>query len=385
MSERQIPFVDPVVEAEELQEVQNVIKSKWLVEGKVARTLEKEFQEFTGTKFAMTTANGTVALHLAMEAVGINPGDEVITTPFTFIASANSISFVGGVPIFVDIDPQTWNIDPEKIKKAITPKTKAILPVHIFGLPANMPEILEIAEEHGLIVIEDAAQAHGARINGKHVGGFGDVGCFSFYATKNMIAGEGGMVVTNNDELRDKLDSLKNHGRPKQGGYSHLRIGFNYRTTDLCAAVALAQLRKLPSLLERREKNAEMLRATIDELEFLTYQQVPRGFQHANYVFAVKTRTKQEIDALIEFLREKNVLSRRIYSVLAYQQPAYRDISKWRWAKCVDYPDYTNISLPIAEEVAVTHAEVPIVPTLTREEIERVGEALQEWEKAKAR
>ncbi len=380
MTKRQIPFVDPVIETEELQGVKEVIKSKWLVEGKVARTLEKEFQEFTGTKFAITTSNGTVALHLAMEAAGISPGDEVITTPFTFIASANSISFVGGIPVFVDIDPKTWNIDPDKIRKAITPNTKAILPVHIFGLPANMPEIMEIAEEHGLIVIEDAAQAHGARINGKHVGGFGDIGCFSFYATKNMIAGEGGMVVTNDNELHDKLDSLKNHGRPKQGGYSHLRIGFNYRTTDLCAAIALAQLRKLPHLLERRAKNAEILRKTIDELKALTYQQVPKGFQHANYVFAVKAETKHKVDELIEFLRKRNVLSRRIYSTLAYQQPAYQNISEWRWAKCVSYPNYAKINLPVAEEIAVTHAEIPVVPTLSEHEVEQISEALQEWE-----
>ena len=381
MNDRKIPFVDPVIDENELNRVIEVIKSRWLVEGKVARELEDKFKEFVGTKYAVTVTNGTTALHLAMEGVGIEPGDEVITTPFTFIASANSISFVGGIPKFVDIDPKTWEIDPKEIEKAITKKTKAILPVHIFGLPSNMPEILEIAEKHNLLVIEDAAQAHGAKINGKHVGGFGDVAAFSFYATKNMIAGEGGMVVTDNEELKDKMESIKNHGRPKQGGYQHLRVGYNFRMTDLCAAVALAQLEKLPKLLEKRASNAEKLRKAIDEIEEITYQEVPEGFTHANYVFAIKLENSEKVDNLIEFLKKKNILSRRIYSTLAYEQPAYQNINEWRWAKVINYPDYSKVKTPIAKDVATTHMEIPVVPTLTNEEIEHVINSLYEWSK----
>ncbi len=379
MIKRPLPFVDPVIDDAELNKVIDVIKSKWLVEGKVVHELEDKFKDFVGTKYALAVTNGTTALHLAMEGIGINPGDEVITTPFTFIASVNSISFVGGIPKFVDIDPKTWEIDPKEIKKAITPKTKAILPVHIFGLPSNMPEIMEIAEENDLLVIEDAAQAHGAKINGKHVGGFGHVAAFSFYATKNMIAGEGGMVVTNDEELRDKMESIKNHGRPKKGGYLHLRIGYNFRMTDLCAAVGLAQLEKLPTLLNKRAKNAERLRKIIDQIEEIEYQFVPKGYTHANYVFAIKLSSSEKVDQLITYLKDNNIRSRRIYSTLAYKQPAYQNIKEWRWAKVLEYPDYSKVKTPIAKDIATTHMEIPVVPTLTQEELKYLEKVLLNW------
>jgi len=206
---RNIPFVDPSIDSSEAQAVNEVIKSKNLVEGKYARSFEDKFKKLASVNHAIACNNGTTALHLAMEASPIKPGDEVITTPFTFIATSNSILFTGAVPKFIDIDTNSWNLDPELIEAAITDKTKAIMPVHIYGLAADMKAIRDIAEDRDLFIIEDAAQAHGAKIDGQHVGGFGDIAAFSLYVTKNLIAGEGGVVTTNDDDLAEKVISLK--------------------------------------------------------------------------------------------------------------------------------------------------------------------------------
>ncbi|MHA2234730.1 MAG: DegT/DnrJ/EryC1/StrS family aminotransferase, partial [Candidatus Thorarchaeota archaeon] len=192
-----IPFAKPLIGDEEKDAVRKVLDSGMLAEGKVSREFERLFSEYIGTKFATVTSNGTTALSTSLEAMDIKPGDEVITSPFTFIASANSIAMVGAIPVFVDIDPDTYNINPELIPEAITEKTKAIMPVHIFGLPADMKHINDIAESHDLLVLEDACQGHGGEIDGKKSGAFGDAATFSFYATKNLMTGEGGMVTTN--------------------------------------------------------------------------------------------------------------------------------------------------------------------------------------------
>jgi len=223
-----IPVVDVNIGEKEIEEVIKVVRSKFLIEGENTHQFESKFAKFTGAKHAVTVVNGTSALHLSLTALGIGPGDEVITTPFTFIASSNAITFNGAIPIFVDIDINTYNIDPEKIREAITDKTRAIMPVHIFGNPSNMKEIMEIANEHDLFVIEDCAQAHDARISGKHLGTFGTLGVFSFYGTKNLIGGEGGAIISNDDELFEKIKSMKNHGRNPKGGYNHYYIGYNY-------------------------------------------------------------------------------------------------------------------------------------------------------------
>lgn len=370
----------PQISEEEVSLVAETIRSKGFVEGKNARSLEKEFAEFVGIKHAICAVNGTAALHLAMEGLGIPPGAEVITSAFTFIASANAICFGGGIPIFADIDPDTYNIDPDKIKTLITPKTKCIVPIHIFGLPADMKAILDLAEEHDLIVIEDACQAHGGRIEGKHAGTFGDVGCFSFYATKNMITGEGGMVVTDNDELASRIRSLKNHGRGPSGGYHHYLIGYNYRLSDPLAAIGLIQLRKLPKMLEQRRRNAELIRSTIMELESLKVQKIPQGVTHGHYVCApVIENPKISVDGVITKLNKKGIGSRRIYSIPCYQQPTYLEgINNWRWNKFVNYPDYSKINLPNTEKIARSHFEIPIHPGLSSHEVQTIQEALKE-------
>ncbi|MFX1505405.1 MAG: DegT/DnrJ/EryC1/StrS family aminotransferase [Promethearchaeota archaeon] len=372
-------IAQPQISDEEIALVTQTIRSKGFVEGKNAKSLEKEFSEFVGAKHAICTVNGTAALHLAMEALNIPPSAEVITSAFTFIASANAICFGGGIPIFADIDPDTFNINPDNIEALITPKTKCIVPIHIFGLPSDMKAISDIAEDNDLMIIEDACQAHGGRINGKHAGTFGDVGCFSFYATKNMITGEGGMIVTDNEELATQIRSLKNHGRGPSGGYHHHQIAYNFRLADPLAAIGLIQLRKLPKMLETRQKNAEAIRNTVMEIEALKVQKIPSGTTHGHYVCApVIEDPKYSVDKTIKKLNRMNIASRKIYSVPCHQQPTYLEgIKNWRWSKFITYPDYSQISLPVTERIARSHFEVPIHPGVTSDEISIIQDALQ--------
>ncbi len=375
---RDIPFVDPYLDDRELQAVSDVMNSHFLVEGKHSREFERKFAEFTGTRHAITCNNGTSALHLAIESLDLPPGSEVITTPFTFIATSNSILFGGLIPKFVDVDSETWNLDPTLIESAITEKTKAIMPVHIFGLAADMKYMKEIAERHDLFLIEDAAQGFGARIDGRHVGGFGDVATFSLYATKNLISGEGGVITTNNDEIAEKIDSLKNHGRTREGGYKHIRVGFNYRMTDMQGAIASVQMDKAEEILSRRKINAQLYREVVDGIANIDYQNVPDGYDHGNYIFAIDTRAtkKKPTEAVAEF-KKNGVLARPIYDKLSYQQENFKNIDSWRWAKVINYPDYNRVNCPIAEEISRNHFEIPVVPSLTHEEREKVSEVIK--------
>ncbi|MHA2213623.1 MAG: DegT/DnrJ/EryC1/StrS family aminotransferase, partial [Candidatus Thorarchaeota archaeon] len=272
-----IPVAKPIVEQEEIDAVVEVLKSGMLAEGKVAREFEREFKEYVGTDFATVTSNGTTALSTALEALDIRPGDEVITTPFTFIASANTIAMVGAIPVFVDIEPDTYNLDPKLVEGAITARTKAIMPVHIFGMPADMTQMMEIAEKHNLVVIEDACQAHGAKIDGKMAGSTGHIGAFSFYATKNLMTAEGGMITTDNEDLYDKALEIKNHGRGKKGGYTHYRIGYNNRMMDIVAAIGRVQLKRLPGVVDARRKNARVYDKFLNEIDELTPQSQRKG------------------------------------------------------------------------------------------------------------
>jgi dTDP-4-amino-4,6-dideoxygalactose transaminase len=376
-----INVVKPMIDEHEIENIIEVLKSGMIAEGPQAKLLEKEFAEYTGVKHAIFVNNGTTALHLAMEALDLPPGSEIITPGFTFIASSNSISFIGAIPIFGEINNKTWNLDPDSIEKLITPNTKAIMPVHIFGLPANMKEINELAQKHDLFVIEDSAQGHGGKINGKHVGNFGDIACFSFYATKNMITGEGGMVVTNNDDLADKARSIKNHGRAANvaGGYAHYRIGYNFRAPDYSAAIGRAQLKKLPAFLSARKRNAEFYKKELVNLP-IEWQEIPSGHEHGNYIFALRLMTdKIKVHEVVSKLKEKHIVSRPIYDVPVYKQPAYLNIKNWRWFKAgINYPEYQKVSLPITETIATSHLEIPVHPGLTEEETHYVAQNVKE-------
>ncbi|MHA1963148.1 MAG: DegT/DnrJ/EryC1/StrS family aminotransferase [Candidatus Thorarchaeota archaeon] len=373
-----IPFAKPIIGQEEIEAVKRVLESGMLAEGKVSREFEKLFAEYIDTKYATVTNNGTTALSTALEAMNIQPGDEVITSPFTFIASANSIAMVGAIPVFVDIKPDSYNIDPDLIEDAITEKTRAIMPVHIFGMPSEMKHIMEIAESQNLQVIEDACQAHGATVDGKQVGSIGHVSSFSFYATKNLMTGEGGMITTDNEELYDEILMVKNHGRGKQGGYSHFRIGYNNRMMDIVSAIGIEQIKRLPEAVKQRRKNAHEFDDFFAEIDSLKPQIEDEGLESSYHLYAPRLYSdKMNRDEMVTALRKEGVGSRAVYALPCHKQDTYLNIQQWRWAKFVDYPDYSAVNLPVSEEIGLRHFDIPVHPSLTDDDKEHIKRAFQ--------
>lgn len=375
-----LPVVNLDMTDKEVKAVTEVVKSKYLIEGKNAREFENKFCDFTGAKYCSTVINGTQALHLGLTALNIGPKDEVITTPFTFIASSNAILFTGAIPIFVDVKRDTFNIDPEQIESAITDKTKAIMPVHIFGNPCEMDAIRDIADDNNLLIIEDCAQSHDARIDGTHTGNFGDLGCFSFYGTKNLIAGEGGAIICNDEDLFEKIKSIKNHGRNPKGGYNHYRIGYNYRMTDMQAAIMNVQMDRAEEILQKRHRNGSIYREEFKNVEELLIQNILPGHSHSDYLFApVIEKEGIKTEDIIEHLKSNDIGSRTIYSILSYQQPCYQDLSNWPLSRVIDYPDYSKVDCPNAEFLAKNHFEIPMVTSLNEEDIHYVSNVLIDY------
>ncbi len=372
-----IPIAKPVVGNEEIQAVTEVLKSGMLAEGKVSREFESEFAKYLGVKHATVASNGTTALSTVLDAMGIMPGDEVITSPFTFIASANTIAMLGAIPVFVDVKLDTYNIDPDEVRRAITDKTKAIMPVHIFGMPADMPELMEIAEENDLQVLEDACQAHGAAIDGKMIGSIGHAATFSFYATKNMMTGEGGMITSNDEEIIERSLMIKNHGRGKHGGYSHYRIGYNNRMMDLVSAIGRIQLKRMDSVLKARRRNAAELDKFLSEYDFVKPQVTDAGFESGYHVYAPRLYSdKLNRDEMIQSLKDRGVGSRTVYALPCHKQDTYLNISQWRWADYVTYPDYSKQTLQNSEEIGARHFEIPIHPGVSSEDFNTIESAL---------
>jgi len=247
------PVAEPSITEREIRYVLDAVKSGWVSSlGHYIFDFEKRFAEYVGVKYALTTTNGTTALHLALASLDIKGGDEVIVPDLTFVAVPNAVAYTGAKPVFVDIDLETWCIDPEAIKKAITARTKAIIPVHLYGHPADMDAVNQIAEEHGLYVIEDAAEAHGAEYEGKKVGSMGHVGVFSFYGNKVITTGEGGMITTDDEAVYERARFLRDHAMSKERRYWHTELGFNYRLTNIQAALGLAQLERIEELLDKK-------------------------------------------------------------------------------------------------------------------------------------
>lgn len=284
-----IPLAKPQISREERTAVNRVLRTLNLAQGPEVKNFENEFSKFVEDRECVAVNSGTSALHLCLIALGIGPGDEVIVPSFTFAATANVVSLVGAVPIFVDIDPKTYCLNPLMIKKAITTKTRAIIAVHLYGLPADMKSICRIADENSLLVIEDAAQAHIASINGKLVGTFGDAAAFSFYPTKNMTSGEGGMAVLKESSIARICRLLRNQGMEKR--YQNEIVGFNLRMTDIHAAIGRVQLRKLPKMTESRIENANYLSTNlaIDTVPF-----VGIGYKHVFHQYTIRLKNSRE-------------------------------------------------------------------------------------------
>ena len=283
-----IPIAQPLISDKEIEEVVKVLKSGFIAQGPKVAEFEEKFAEYAGVEYAVATSSGTTALHLALLSLGIEKDDEVITTPFSFAATANSILFTGARPVFADIDPKTFNINPQKIEELINKKTKAVLPVHLYGQPADMNPIKQIADDHNLFIIEDAAQAHGAQYHNQMVGSLGDMACFSFYPTKNMTTGEGGMITTDNSELADTARMLRSHGESER--YTHTMLGYNFRMTDIAAAIGLIQLERLDKFNKSRIENADYLTTHIETIEGIESPYVMDDVKHVFHQYTVRIK-----------------------------------------------------------------------------------------------
>ncbi len=355
-----INIAKPMIGEEEKQAVLEVLDSGMLAQGPRVKAFEEAFANMCGVKYAVATSSGTTALHVALLAHGIGAGDEVITTPFTFIASANSILYTGAKPVFVDIAPATFNIRPELIEAAITPKTKAILPVHLFGLSCDMDPILAIAEKYGLLVIEDACQSHGASYKERRVGSFG-TGAFSLYPTKNITSAEGGMITTNDDKIAEECRVIRQHGMRRR--YYHDELGFNFRMTDIHAAIGLAQLRKLLRFNQARQANAGYLSS---HLRGVVVPCVPEGSQHVYHQYTVRVRDGRR-DALRAYLHENGVASEVYYPVPVHKQTYYTEKLGY------------SVSYPEAERASQEVLSLPVHPGLTRSDLELITDKVNSF------
>jgi len=375
-AETSIPLLDlqkqfAGIRTEVLEAVEAVLDSQQFILGQQVELFEKEIAAFLGAAFAVGCASGTDALFLALLAQGIGPGDEVITTPFTFIATAGSIARTGAKPVFVDIEPRTFNIDPELLEPAITKKARAILPVHLFGLAADLGRIIPIAQKHGLAVIEDAAQAIGATFEQRKVGSTGALGCFSFFPSKNLgCAGDGGLVTTQSPELADRLRVLRSHGSRKK--YHYEMIGTNSRLDALQAAILRIKLRHLNDWTRARQERAAAYQQLLDASglsDFVRCPFVPPACGHAFNQFVIRC---QDRDGLRRFLQEKGVPTAIYYPEPLHLQPAF------------SYLGYRAGSMPHSEAACRDSLALPMYPELTEENQERVVRTIGEFYRSRA-
>lgn len=342
--------------------IYEVLDSTQFILGKKVAEFEKNAAEYLGVKYAIGVANGTDALQIAMMAVGIGKDDEVITTPFTFVATTETIVMLGAKPVYVDIDPMTYNIDPQKIKEKITSKTKAILPVHLYGNPSEMDEILKIAKEHNLFVIEDSAQGFGSEYKGKKVCSFGDVACISFFPSKNLgCYGDGGMVVTNNEEIHQKVRMIASHGSKVR--YVHEILGMNSRLDALQAAILNVKLKYIDEWNQKRIEYAKMYS---DKLSTIKQVKTPEYKNYVKHIFHQYTIRVENREELLKYLASKNIPTAIHYPVPLHLQPAFRGFAE-------------EGSLPEAELAAKQVLSLPMHPDLLEEEIEYVTNSIKEF------
>ncbi|SIS01913.1 DegT/DnrJ/EryC1/StrS family aminotransferase [Natronorubrum thiooxidans] len=361
-----VSIADPELGTDALQRVQSVLESGMLADGPEVRAFEKSFAAYCGADRAVATSNGTTALHAALEAVGLEDGDAVITSPFSFVASANAIRLAGGTPVFADIDPETYTLDPADVERVLGERDDIVglVPVHLYGLAADMNALRSIADDHELFVVEDACQAHGAVVDGDRVGALGDAACFSFYPTKNMTTGEGGMITTDRDDVADRAASFVNHGRDvgDGGSYEHVDLGHNYRLTSLAAAIGRAQLDRLPEFNRTRREHAAYYDDQLDALPLQTPTE-PAGYRHVYHQYTVCTA---ERDALAATLDDHDVDTGIYYETPIHHQPAYETVST------------AAATLPNAERAAETVLSLPVHPNLSEHDRRVVVEAVQD-------
>jgi perosamine synthetase len=344
---QKIPVYQPSLVGNEKKYVNDCLDSNWISsKGKYVNLFEKEFANYVKVNYATGVCNGTVALHLALLALGIGQGDEVIVPTLTYIASVNTIVYTGATPVFVDSLPDTWQIDPEDVIRAITPKTKAILAVHLYGHPCDMLALKEIANKHRLFLIEDCAEAIGSLYQNQHVGSFGDVATFSFYGNKTITTGEGGMVITNDQTIFDRAVHFKGQGLAKYREYWHDVIGYNYRMTNICAAIGLAQLEQIDKILTKKRQIAELYRELLYDTNFKVHPEVGDVF-HSYWMVSILVSQANQRDAVRENLSEAGIETRPVFYPVhtmpmytqKYQKHQVAEDIGWRGINLPSYPD----------------------------------------------
>lgn len=359
-----IPIARPILGADELAAVKEVLDSGMLAQGPKVKAFEAAFARDIGRRHGIAVANGTEALHLALIAHGIKEKSEVLIPPLTFFATASTVLQCGARPLFSDVDPSSYNLDPSTVAAAMTRKTAAIMPVHLYGQTAEMDPILEIAKDRGIPIIEDAAQAHGAEYHGKKAGNLGDTACFSFYATKNMTTGEGGMILTDDDAIAEKCRLLRDHGQVSK--YEHALVGFNYRMTDIAAAIGLVQLKKMEGWVKQRRANARALTKGLEGIEGLVPPFEGNWMVHSYYQYIVRREDTFPLarDEIVRILTEDGIGCRPSYPKPLYHQQPIRDL-RIR-GRC-----------PVAEDVIPRLFELPVHPGVGPPEVERILEAVE--------
>ncbi len=359
-----IPIARPQLGEEEIAAVREVLESGQLAQGPKVEAFEKAFAAYVGRRHGIAVANGTAALHLALLSHGIKRGQEILVPPLTFFATASTVLLCGARPVFVDVERSSYNMDPTKVADAITRRTRAILPVHLYGLTAEMDPLLEAARDHDLVVIEDACQAHGAEYHGRKAGNLGDTACFSFYPTKNMTTGEGGMIVTDDDGVAERARLLRDHGQSSK--YEHVLVGYNYRMTEIAAAIGLVQLRKLDAWVARRRENAKALTKGLEGIEGLVPPSEGNWMVHAYYQYVVRAEPPFPMsrDEIVHVLTEEGVGCRPSYPMPLYRQKALKAL-RIR-GRC-----------PVAEDVVPRLFELPVHPGVGPKDIEVILERIE--------
>jgi dTDP-4-amino-4,6-dideoxygalactose transaminase len=360
-----IPINKPILGREEVEAVTKILESGMLTNasaegGPNVRAFEQELAGFLGAKHTVAVNSGTAALTMALMAAGVGRGDEIVVPSFTFVATASAVMLVGARPVFVDIDPRTYNMSPDAFRKAISSRTKAVIPVDLYGLPADYGEINEIASEAGIKVVEDSCQAQGASYHGKMAGRLGEMGCLSFYPGKVMTTGEGGAVITDNDELAERLRRMRTHGQIK--AYDSVVLGGNFRMPEIEAAIGREQLKRLPGFLRAREKNAKALAEGLEGTRVVC-PFVPEGCAHNWYLFTVATATSQERDRLGAALQGAGIGATVYYPLPVHRTPLYENLG------------FGGLELPNTSRAVETVISIPVNPLVKGEDIERMVEA----------
>ncbi len=352
----------PLIYENDLNLLSKTILSGKLAYGELAFEFEKAFARYIGTSHAVSVSSGTSALHLAILACGFNKGDEIITSPFSFIASANAILHSNATPVFVDIDPVSYNLDPKLIESKINARTKAILGVHLFGQAFDISEVEDICKRYNLVLLEDACQSHGAHYQSKKVGSFG-VGCFSFYPTKNMTTGEGGMITTSDKSIADRCRILRNQGQESR--YYHTMLGHNYRMDEIKASLGLTQLKRLNHFNRKRDENAKVLTKAVNEISGLISPGALPDRNHVYNQFTIRVTPAYKLsrNELIAYLEDNGIGCAVHYPLPIYKQPIYKELGYKDW-------------LPVAEQAAIEVLSLPVHPSITCRQLNRITQAL---------